>query len=131
MGGGAGQLGMSSAIPDKDACQRRDGRQLTEYWKESNPGGKLVTNVKELMSVDVANASKLMGIFAADHLPYAAVKPDTVPSLANMTLQAIRMLRKSKKGFFLLVRFEIDYKKKIVSLVYTYMRADLRGFTTV
>nr|ACI00855.1 alkaline phosphatase [Pteromalus puparum] len=103
MGGGAGMLGVSSAIPDKDACQRRDGRQLAEYWKEANPGGKLVTNVKELMSVDVANTSKLMGIFAADHLPYAAVKPDTVPTLANMTIQAIRMLKKNKKGFFLMV----------------------------
>ncbi|XP_001603241.1 alkaline phosphatase 4 [Nasonia vitripennis] len=103
MGGGAGVLGMSSSIADKEVCQRRDGRQLSEYWKEANPGGKLVTNVKELMSVDVANTSKLMGIFSDDHLPYAAVKPDTVPTLANMTLQAIRMLRKNKKGFFLMV----------------------------
>ena len=103
MGGGAGMMGMPSVLPDKDACQRRDGRELAKGWLRNNPGSELVTNMKELMAVDIANTSKIMGIFADDHLPYATVKPDTVPSLANMTLQAIRMLRKNKKGFFLMV----------------------------
>lgn len=104
MGGGAGMLGFRSPYADKDACQRRDGRALAHQWLLANPGSRLVTNANDLFDVDTSNATKLMGIFADDHLPYAAVKPPSVPSLANMTTQAIKMLRHNKRGFFLMVR---------------------------
>lgn len=100
-------LGQPSSVQDKEACQRRDGRNLARYWQDAEPGSRLVLDTKSLMSVDVTNTSRLMGLFAAGHLPYAAVKPDEVPSLANMTLQAIRMLRKNKNGFFLMVSVRI------------------------
>ncbi|XP_011496782.1 PREDICTED: alkaline phosphatase 4-like [Ceratosolen solmsi marchali] len=103
MGGGAGVLGLTMADPEPEACKREDGRQLVHDWLNADPGARLVTTTKDLMALDLANATKLMGIFGSDHLPYAAVKPDHVPSLANMTLQAIRMLRKNKNGFFLMV----------------------------
>lgn len=104
MGGGAGQMGLSGLPRLDETVRRRDGRDLTRNWLDENPGAKLVTNTQDLFSVDITNTTKLMGIFSEDHLPYAAVKSDAVPSLANMTLQAIRMLKKSKKGFFLMVR---------------------------
>lgn len=103
MGGGATTLGLNSEYPDKLAFKRDDGRRLYESWQLTNPGSKLVTNTADLMSVDIYNTTKLMGLFADDHLPYATVKPSSVPSLTNMTLQAIRMLKKNKNGFFLMV----------------------------
>ncbi|XP_014223048.1 alkaline phosphatase 4-like [Trichogramma pretiosum] len=103
MGGGAGMLGFNSPYPDKEACQRNDGRRLAHSWLLANPGSKLVTNTVDLFNVDLNNTTKLMGIFADDHLPYAAVKPPSVPSLANMTVQAIKMLKNNKHGFFLMV----------------------------
>lgn len=105
MGGGAGMLGLSGLPAMDDACRRKDGRDLTREWLNENPDAKLVTNTQDLFSVDIANTSRLMGIFSDDHMPYAEVKSNTVPSLANMTLQAIRMLKKNKKGFFLMVSY--------------------------
>lgn len=103
MGGGARNLGLKSNYTEKGPCKRKDGLKLYETWQQANPGSKVVTNTADLMSINIDNTTKLMGLFADSHLPYAAVKPDYVPSLSNMTLQAIRMLRKNDKGFFLLV----------------------------
>lgn len=88
---------------DSDTCVRGDGKNLTEVWLKKNPGGKLVRNAEQLLSIDIANASKILGIFATSHLPYHALKSDETPSLANMTTQAIRLLRKNKNGFLLMV----------------------------
>lgn len=103
MGGGAGQMGLSGLPKLDESVHRKDGRDLTRDWLNENPGAKLVTNTQDLFNVDISKTTKLMGIFSDDHLPYAAVKSNTVPSLANMTVQAIRMLKKNKKGFFLMV----------------------------
>lgn len=103
MGGGAQHLGMTKQKIDKDTCIRNDGRNLAETWIKNNPDGKLVTDADELMSIDIGNTSKIMGIFAPSHLPYHAEKNKNAPSLANMTMQAIRLLRKNKNGFVLMV----------------------------
>ncbi|KAF7383348.1 hypothetical protein HZH66_012698 [Vespula vulgaris] len=103
MGGGAQHMGMTMEKIDKGTCIRNDGRNLAETWIKNNPDGKLVTDVEELMSVDIGSTSKIMGIFAPSHLPYRAEKNNNVPSLANMTMQAIRLLRKNKNGFLLMV----------------------------
>ncbi|XP_031839610.1 alkaline phosphatase 4-like isoform X2 [Nomia melanderi] len=103
MGGGAQHLGLPMDPIDPDTCVRGDGLNLAELWTRDNPEGKLVTDAEQLMSIDIANTSKILGVFAASHLPYHAVKTDQVPSLANMTTQAIRLLRKNKNGFLLMV----------------------------
>lgn len=106
MGGGGQCLG----IPDKkeviDLCTRDDGLNLAEIWQKNNPQSKVVKNLNDLMAIDIANTSKIMGIFGSSHVEYSAVKSKETPSLANMTLQAIRLLKKNKNGFFLLVRFQ-------------------------
>ncbi|XP_015126542.1 alkaline phosphatase 4 isoform X1 [Diachasma alloeum] len=104
MGGGGQNMGHPVNDPlDSETCVRDDGKDLTAIWKDFNPQGKFVTNASDLMSVDIAKASKLLGIFASSHMPYHEVRTENTPTLANMTLQAIRMLRKSKNGFFLMV----------------------------
>lgn len=103
MGGGAQHLGMTMQNVDESTCVRTDGRNLAETWIKNNPDGKLVTDADELMSVDIGSTSKIMGIFATSHLPYHAEMNENVPSLANMTMQAIRLLRKNKQGFVLMV----------------------------
>ncbi|XP_029034185.1 alkaline phosphatase 4-like [Osmia bicornis bicornis] len=103
MGGGAQHMGLPLEPVDPETCVREDGLNLAEVWTKNNPEGNLVTNAEQLMSLDVANVSKILGIFATSHLPYHAVKPVEVPSLANMTAQAIKLLNKNKNGFFLMV----------------------------
>lgn len=103
MGGGALHMGVSLRPNEMGACKRNDKRNLAELWKKNNPGARLVTNTEDLMSVNMSNTSKIMGIFADGHLPYHAVRTPEVPTLANMTQQAIRLLKKNKNGFLLMV----------------------------
>lgn len=104
LGGGGQNMGIKSADPiDNGCCVRKDGKNLVENWKKLNPDGKFVSNTAELFSIDISNASKLMGVFSSSHMPYHEVRTSETPTLANMTLQAIRILKKNKNGFFLMV----------------------------
>ncbi|XP_033192500.1 alkaline phosphatase 4-like [Bombus vosnesenskii] len=103
MGGGAQHMGLPMEPIDPDTCVRGDGQNLADVWAENNPDGKVVTNLEQLLSVDIANTSKILGIFAPSHLPYHAVKTEQTPSLAEMTQQAVRLLKKNDKGFLLMV----------------------------
>lgn len=104
LGGGAQNLGhtLNDKI-DTESCIREDGKDLTQIWKKFNPDGKFVTNTAELMSIDIQNTQKVLGLFSSSHLPYREVSTPEIPTLANMTLQAIKMLKKNKNGFFLMV----------------------------
>ncbi|XP_015608485.1 alkaline phosphatase 4 [Cephus cinctus] len=107
MGGGGQNMGLPIYQRNQsETCVRSDGVNLAEIWKNNNPDGKVVTNTRDLMTLDIANTSKIMGIFAPSHMPFHAVRdtsPEGTPTLANMTLQAIRLLRKNKNGFLLMV----------------------------
>ncbi|XP_076676365.1 alkaline phosphatase 4-like [Andrena cerasifolii] len=119
MGGGAQHLGLPMDPIDPDTCVRGDGQNLAQVWAKKNPQGKVVTNADQLLSIDIANTSKVLGVFAASHLPYHALKTDEVPSLANMTTQAIKLLRKNKNGFLLMVesgKIDIAHHKNYAKL---------------
>ena len=104
MGGGAQHMGLPMSEPiDPDTCVRGDGQNLATVWTENNPKGKLVTDTEQLLSIDIANTSKILGIFTPSHLPYHTVKTNRTPTLAEMTQQAVRLLRKNNNGFFLMV----------------------------
>lgn len=103
MGGGGKIFGLPGN--DDSTCGRDDRRNLTRTWLEKNRDGKVVTNLQDLMSVDITNTSKILGLFAPGHLPYQKVKDENTPSLVNMTKQAIRLLKKNKRGFFLMARY--------------------------
>ncbi|XP_024867989.1 alkaline phosphatase 4-like isoform X1 [Temnothorax curvispinosus] len=100
LGGGAQQMGLKLNTND---LSRSDGRNLVDKWQVSHPKGRAVTNMQDLMSIDIANTSHIFGVFSPGHMPYHAVKTDEIPSLANMTTQAIRLLKKNKNGFLLMV----------------------------
>ncbi|XP_057342098.1 alkaline phosphatase 4-like [Microplitis mediator] len=103
--GGGGQ-NMGTPMPgtiDKDSCTRKDGKDLTQIWKKFNPGGKVVKNNSDLMSIDIKNTTKLLGVFSNSHMPYHEVRTDETPTLANMTAQAIKILKKNDNGFLLMV----------------------------
>lgn len=103
MGGGAQCLGAIMNPVDTELCSREDGRNLVEEWQASHPEGITVNNMQDLMSINIGNTSHILGVFSPDHLPYHAVKTPEIPSLTNMTTQAIRLLKKNKNGFLLMV----------------------------
>lgn len=117
MGGGRQMLqsfvnGTITDPIDKWACYSKDGRDLIKKWKEDkksrNFDFKVVENNEQLSQVDYENTEFLLGIFANGHIPMDWKRdkgPKGQPSLEEMTIAAIKVLKKADKGFLLVVEF--------------------------
>ena len=84
---------------------RQDGRNLTEEWRQRNPGGAYVWNTAQFRAA--ADAPAVLGLFEHDHMQYEhdRDKSDTgEPDLEEMTRFAIAKLSAlNPDGFVLLV----------------------------
>ena len=82
---------------------RTDGRNIASEWTASSPNAKFVSNKAELDATDLNKTDRLLGLFNADHLEFAAMRSENQPDLADLTETAIKMLSKNKKGYYLMV----------------------------
>lgn len=90
---------------------RMDGKDLIEDWKtERSKIGKAayVWNKDGLKAVDYDNTDYVLGLFENDHIQFnldiiANNQKNQIPSLADMTESAIKILAKEKNGYFLFV----------------------------
>ncbi len=81
--------------------RRKDGRDLAAAWANN---GSYVQDRAELMAHDPTSGSPLLGLFTSSHMSYEADRdPDSEPSIAEMTAQAIDVLKQDDDGFFLMV----------------------------
>ncbi|KAI5643224.1 alkaline phosphatase domain-containing protein [Phthorimaea operculella] len=116
MGGGRQCLVYNSTSTETDpvdnvwGCVRKDGRNLIQDYINDKTNRKLkhkvVFNNKDLHGLNVNDTDYLMGIFSNTHMQYEHVRdkgPEGQPSIAEMTEAAIKVLRKNKKGYFLMV----------------------------
>lgn len=84
--------------------ERQDHANLINEWKIQKPNAKFVTNREQLASVNLQETEYLLGLFASSHLAFnldADRKKE--PTLEEMTVAAIKVLEKEKKGYFLFV----------------------------
>lgn len=122
MGGGRQVLKSNVTAGEFDpidtwACYSQDGRDLIDKWTKDkssrNLAHKVVQNNEELSRVDVDSVDYLLGIFANGHIEMDWKRergPKGQPSLEEMTVTALRILQKSKQGYFLMVEGGlIDY----------------------
>jgi len=111
-------------LPKALGGAREDGKNLVELAKKL--GYVYVENREELLSLNLSNVSKLLGLFEWEDLPYEIDRVreyyDEVPSLAEMTAVAIEVLSKDPDGFFLFVETEVTdeaaHDNDIASVVY-------------
>jgi alkaline phosphatase len=83
--------------------ERRD-RNLVAEW--TGRGGAFVFDKKGFDAVDPAKTGPLLGLFEPSHMQYELKRGKDKagePSLAEMTEKAVRILKRSPKGFFLMV----------------------------
>jgi alkaline phosphatase len=66
-------------------------------------GYTAVFTKKELDTVDLAGVEKLLGLFAHSHMAFRVERGGQEPSLKEMTLKALEILRRDPEGFFLMV----------------------------
>lgn len=93
------------------SCARRDSRNLVEEWLTSAPPGtqrRYIRTAGELLDNDFSDTDQLLGLFAGNHMSFSSVRDqssDGEPSLAEMTVQALRFLQRNgtTEGFVLMV----------------------------
>jgi len=89
-----------------DGAKRKDQRDLLAAFAQK---GYAVTQSSAALREVPADQGKLLGVFASNHLPYELDRINdetlkaTVPSLADMTRQALSRLNRQKNGFILQV----------------------------
>ena len=85
---------------------RKDRRDLTQEWL-SQSNSAYVRSKHQFDEIDTENTNKLLGLFSNGHMKYEYDRTSSTevvePSISQMTVKAIRILRKNPKGFFLMV----------------------------
>lgn len=108
------QVNATDADPiDTWSGRRADGRDLISDWtadkRTRGASFSVVQSSEELRGVDYGETDFLLGIFANGHLPmeYARDKGEKgPPSLEEMTVAALKVLRRNEKGFLLVVSWK-------------------------
>ncbi|VVC32927.1 Alkaline-phosphatase-like, core domain,Alkaline phosphatase-like, alpha/beta/alpha,Alkaline phosphatase [Cinara cedri] len=101
--------GRQEFLPKNMNGNREDGRNLIAEWKVNMMKGHqrydYVRNKTELLNANLRNLDKLLGLFSMSHMSYTdtmEVERDE-PSLSEMTVAAIEVLRKNKNGYVLFI----------------------------
>lgn len=98
--------GLSRFTTEAAGGRRTDGRDLVAAWVATTPTSRFVGNSAELKALDAAKADRLLGLFAPEHMPYrltaSAVDLDR-PTLSEMSLKAIEVLKRNPRGYVLMI----------------------------
>jgi len=102
-----------SGIPEELDGESNREDELNRAEEFAGRGYAIVSDTASLLEA-AGSATKLLGIFSADHLPYVIdgrqMNLSTVPTLAEMTSAALEVLSRRDEGFFMLVEGGlIDY----------------------
>lgn len=84
-----------------DPNKRSDKEDLIKILKDR--GYKYITTRGELSKLEEEKNTKVWGMFAPKAMAYELDRPETEPTLAEMTQKAIDILSRNKDGFFLMV----------------------------
>ena len=92
--------------PEKKGT-RKDGRNLVEDWLARYSGNaSFVWNRQGFIALNPSRAGHVLALFEPSHMQFEADRARDKagePSLAEMTVKAIDILRRNKRGFFLMV----------------------------
>jgi alkaline phosphatase len=83
---------------------RRGGQDLIATWLDNNHG-RYLTDGRQLSAIDWnVYRGPILGLFAPDRMAFEADRAATdEPSLTEMTLAAVKALRRNRRGYVLLV----------------------------
>ncbi|KAH8321386.1 hypothetical protein KR074_003470 [Drosophila pseudoananassae] len=111
-GGGMGKF-LPKSIQDShgNAGERSDGVNLLSRWQAQHDGGVLVTDRKQLLSVNTTAVSSIIGLFQSKLMNFHLDADDTYqPTLSELTEVTIKKLSQNKNGFFAFIEGGlIDY----------------------
>ncbi|XP_017054441.1 membrane-bound alkaline phosphatase-like [Drosophila ficusphila] len=111
-GGGMGKFLPNSIVDSHgNAGERSDGVNLLSKWQALHEGGVLVTNRKQLLSVNVSAVSSIVGLFQSQLMDFHEEADETFqPTLSELTEVAIKKLSQNENGYFVFIEGGlIDY----------------------
>jgi alkaline phosphatase len=109
LGGGRAHFLPSTAADPEDAevtGNRTDGRDLTKEWSAKRPRSAYIWNKAQFDAVDPARTDHLLGLFEPSQMKHEADRANDKakePSLTEMTVKAIDLLSRNRRGYFLMV----------------------------
>jgi alkaline phosphatase len=104
LGGGRRSFLPTDATGEDGSARRRiDGRDLTAEWSARGDGWVYASTPEELAGLEMGAVDHLLGLLAADHLPYDHDRAEELPSLSELTGLALDRLQRDDNGFALLV----------------------------
>lgn len=83
--------------------KRNDGLDLVDQWKKDKKNRKFVGSREELLAIDTNKTEYLLGLFSGDHMSYELYRQEKQPSLVDMVVTAVEILRRRGDGFALMV----------------------------
>lgn len=105
--GGGRRNFISEKIIDEEGQRgrRTDGLDLIDEWltTRDSPKAHYVHNAEGLRTMNHSNVEFVLGLFEADHLRYHLEANSNQPTLREMTVSAIEVMKKNPKGFVLFV----------------------------
>ena len=94
--------GLRHFIPKSEkGSKRKDDRDLTHEFADA--GYSVVKNKGELGGLEIAENTKVLGLFSQANMPFHVDRSPDHPTLSEMTAAAIKVLKQNPKGFFLMV----------------------------
>lgn len=84
-----------------DAGKRGDGDNLVQQWLAQHQDGVFVDDRDSLR--DAPADARLLGLFTDSHMSYEQDRPESEPSLSEMTMAALDRLEGNPEGYFLMV----------------------------
>nr|QYL02844.1 alkaline phosphatase [Scylla paramamosain] len=110
MGGGRQEMGAGIDPEATKKCERSDGRNLVKEWQQDKASqGKTsayVTTTGDLKKLNAEGTDYIMGLFGDIHVPYEVDRNKSgagTPHIKDMVKVAVRRLKRSDNGFFLMV----------------------------
>lgn len=107
-GGGRNRF-LAATTSDPEYPQTRgtrlDGRDLIAQWQRV-ADSRFVWNKAQFDALDANRAGRVLGLFEPDHMHFAHDRGEDgagEPTLAEMTIKALDLLKRNRKGFFLVV----------------------------
>jgi alkaline phosphatase len=83
---------------------RDDGRDLMAEWRAANPGAQTVTDAAGFRALSPTDRAPVLGLFNDDHISFRFDRDRAAePSLPELAGFAVRKLRASGRGYFLMV----------------------------
>ena len=97
--------GRKKFLPKNREGQRADNLNLIDEWlmSKNSPKAHYIQDRKSLLTLQPSNTEYVLGLFESDHLQYHLNASTNQPTLKEMTVAAIEIMKKNPNGFVLFV----------------------------